>query len=118
MTYGSVRVTGSWWKVPPVVANPPLLLSSVAYACPSLAFCSCGGLDRQTFGTEGRRRRVVAAPQFHENHVLTETFAFNLLMGRRWPPQPEDIEAAEACAASSGSVTCLPVCRLACCNGR
>jgi ATP-binding cassette, subfamily B, bacterial len=40
-------------------------------------------------------RRVVAAPQFHENHVLTETFAFNLLMGRHWPAQPEDIEVAE-----------------------
>jgi ATP-binding cassette, subfamily B, bacterial len=53
------------------------------------------GLDRQTLGTEGWRRQVVAAPQFHENHVLTETFAFNLLMGRRWPPQPEDLEAAE-----------------------
>jgi hypothetical protein len=33
----------------------------------------------------GNRRRVVSAPQFHENHVLTETFAFNLLMGRGWP---------------------------------
>jgi ATP-binding cassette subfamily B protein len=54
-----------------------------------------GGLDRQTLGAEGWRRRVVAAPQFHENHVLTETFAFNLLMGRRWPPQPGDVEAAE-----------------------
>ena len=38
---------------------------------------------------------MVAAPQFHDNHVLTETFAFNLLMGRRWPPQSEDVEAAE-----------------------
>ena len=53
------------------------------------------GLDRHTLGAEGWRRRVVAAPQFHENHVLTETFAFNLLMGRRWPPQPADVEAAE-----------------------
>ncbi len=53
------------------------------------------GLDRQTLGTEGWRRQVVAAPQFHENHVLTETFAFNLLMGRCWPPHPEDVEAAE-----------------------
>ena len=41
------------------------------------------GLDRQTLGTENRRRQVSAAPQFHENHVLTGTFAFNLLMGRR-----------------------------------
>src|SRR5262249_46462306 len=39
------------------------------------------GLDRQTLGAEGWRKLVVSAPQFHENHVLTGTFAFNLLMG-------------------------------------
>ena len=60
------------------------------------------GLDRQTLGSEGWRRRVVAAPQFHENHVLTETFAFNLLMGRRWPPQSEDVEAAESLCRELG----------------
>ena len=49
------------------------------------------GLDRQTLGSEGWRRRVVAAPQFHENYVFTETLAFNLLMGRGWPPQPHDL---------------------------
>jgi ATP-binding cassette subfamily B protein len=27
--------------------------------------------------------------------VLTETFAFNVFMGRSWPPQPADVEAAE-----------------------
>ena len=52
------------------------------------------GLDRQSLGAWGWRQRIVAAPQFHENHVLTGTFAFNLLMGRRWPPRPEDIDAA------------------------
>jgi ATP-binding cassette subfamily B protein len=41
------------------------------------------GLDRQTLGAAGWRRRLVAAPQFHETHVLAETFAFTLLMGRR-----------------------------------
>jgi ATP-binding cassette subfamily B protein len=60
------------------------------------------GLNRQTLGAEGWRRRVVAAPQFHENHVLTETFAFNLLMGRRWPPQPADVEAAESICRELG----------------
>ena len=56
------------------------------------------GLDRQTLGEQGWRQRVVSAPQFHENHVLTETFAFNLLMGRRWPPREEDMrEASEIC---------------------
>lgn len=60
------------------------------------------GLDRQTLGSAGWRRRVVAAPQFHENHVLTGTFAFNLLMGRRWPPQPGDVEEAEALCRELG----------------
>ena len=56
------------------------------------------GLDQQTLGTETWRRKLVSAPQFHENHVLTETFAFNLLMGRAWPPRPEDLaEAEEIC---------------------
>ena len=56
------------------------------------------GLDLGTVGTARWRRRVVAAPQFHENHVLTETFAFNLLLGRRWPPEAEDLaEAAAVC---------------------
>jgi ATP-binding cassette, subfamily B, bacterial len=54
------------------------------------------GLDRATVGADEWRRRVVAAPQFHENHVFTETVAFNLLMGRRWPPRPEDLKLAEA----------------------
>ena len=54
------------------------------------------GLDRQTLGAMGWQRHVVAAPQFHDNHVFTGTFAFNLLMGRRWPLHPEDIGEAEA----------------------
>ena len=53
------------------------------------------GLDRQTLGADGWRGQVTTAPQFHENHVLTETFAFNALMGRGWPPAPGDIPEAE-----------------------
>jgi len=60
------------------------------------------GFDRPTMGTDEWRHRVVVAPQFHENHVLTETFAFNLLMGRRWPPLPEDLEEAEAICRELG----------------
>ncbi|HET9627328.1 MAG TPA: ABC transporter ATP-binding protein [Kofleriaceae bacterium] len=47
------------------------------------------GLDRATFGTSGWRRRVTAAPQFHENHILSGTFAYNLLLGREWPTSNE-----------------------------
>lgn len=60
------------------------------------------GLDRQTLGSQGWRRRVAAAPQFHENHVLTGTFAFNLLMGRRWPAEAEDLREAEVICRELG----------------
>jgi ABC-type multidrug transport system fused ATPase/permease subunit len=60
------------------------------------------GLDLPTLGADGWRQRVVAAPQFHENHVLTGTFAFNLLLGRRWPPQPSDVQEAEVVCRELG----------------
>lgn len=56
------------------------------------------GLDQHTLGGRTWRRRIAATPQFHENHVFTESFAFNLLMGRRWPPTADDMrEAREVC---------------------
>jgi ATP-binding cassette subfamily B protein len=60
------------------------------------------GLDRMTLGSTGWRRRVVFAPQFHENHVLGNTFMFNLLMGRRWPPRQEDVELAQTLCEELG----------------
>jgi ATP-binding cassette subfamily B protein len=60
------------------------------------------GLDWHTLGAEGWRRCVVGVPQFHENHVFTDTFAFNLLMGRRWPAQPEDMQQAETLCRALG----------------
>ncbi|MHC4461860.1 MAG: ATP-binding cassette domain-containing protein [Planctomycetota bacterium] len=60
------------------------------------------GLDRQTLGETAWRRRIIMAPQFHENHVLTGTLAFNLLMGRCWPPRPEDLEEARGVCESLG----------------
>jgi ATP-binding cassette, subfamily B, bacterial len=60
------------------------------------------GLDKQTLGQEGWRARVVAAPQFHENHVFASSFAFNLLMGRAWPPQQADLDLAETICVELG----------------
>jgi ATP-binding cassette subfamily B protein len=60
------------------------------------------GLDIHTLGHERWRKSVAAAPQFHENHIVTETLAFNLLMARGWPPQPGDIEEAEAVCRELG----------------
>ena len=53
------------------------------------------GLDQQTMGHDNWHQRIVAAPQFYENHILTETVAFNLLLGRRWPPTEQDLSEAK-----------------------
>lgn len=58
------------------------------------------GRTEEEIGERLWRKRIVAAPQFHENHIFTETFAFNLLLGRRWPPTLEDLQKAkEICTA-------------------
>jgi ABC-type bacteriocin/lantibiotic exporter with double-glycine peptidase domain len=60
------------------------------------------GLDRATFGLAGWRRRVTAAPQFHENHVLTGSFGYNLLLGREWPVSAASREEALAICRELG----------------
>jgi ATP-binding cassette subfamily B protein len=69
---------------------------------PAAGLVLLDGFDRRSLGAEAWRRRVALAPQFHENHVFTETFAFNLLMGRRWPPTPADLDAATAVCREIG----------------
>ncbi|WP_120528253.1 ATP-binding cassette domain-containing protein [Corallococcus exercitus] len=60
------------------------------------------GLDHATLGLRGWRRRIVLVPQFHENHVLTGAFAFNLLMGRSWPANAQDLREAESLCQELG----------------
>jgi ATP-binding cassette subfamily B protein len=68
----------------------------VALRAPQFGLLLVGGLDRRTLGAEGWRRRIASSPQFHENHVITGTFAFNLLMSRPdWPPSTEDVALIE-----------------------
>ena len=62
---------------------------------PSSGLILAGGLDRFTLGEQGWRKRVATAPQFHDNYIFSETLAFNLLLGRPWPPYRADLEAAE-----------------------
>jgi ATP-binding cassette subfamily B protein len=69
---------------------------------PSSGLLLFGSLDRQSIGSEGWTRRITSAPQFNENHVFSETFAFNLLMGRRWPPVGADLDDAEAICRELG----------------
>jgi ATP-binding cassette subfamily B protein len=60
------------------------------------------GMDQYTLGEIEWRHRIAAAPQFHENYILTETLAFNLLMGRRWPPTAADMEEADTVCRELG----------------
>jgi ATP-binding cassette subfamily B protein len=69
------------------------LLSALRKPTSGLMFLK--GLDLTTWGSRLWRKHVAAAPQFHENRVLSATFAFNLLMGRDWPPTPDDLREAE-----------------------
>ncbi|MES1210269.1 MAG: ATP-binding cassette domain-containing protein, partial [Pseudomonadota bacterium] len=54
------------------------------------------GVEQAALGADRWRARVGGAPQFHENHVFSASLAFNLLLGRAWPPRQEDIAEAEA----------------------
>jgi ABC-type bacteriocin/lantibiotic exporter with double-glycine peptidase domain len=60
------------------------------------------GIDRQTLGASAWRRRVVAVPQFHENHIFVGTLAFNLLMGAEWPPTQADVDRADVMCRALG----------------
>jgi ATP-binding cassette subfamily B protein len=48
------------------------------------------------------RARVVAVPELDDNHVFAESLAWNLLLGRAWPPGARDLEEAEDVARSLG----------------
>ena len=42
------------------------------------------------------------APQYHENHIFTDSLAFNLLLGRQWPPSEKDWADAETVCRELG----------------
>ena len=69
---------------------------------PSEGMLTSGGLDRAALGSASWRKRVAAAPQYHENHVLAGSFLFNVLMARVWPPTREDIQEAETVCRELG----------------
>ncbi len=61
-----------------------------------------GGVDRHIAGMKYWRSLVCYVPQIGNNHVLTETFAFNLLLGRAWPPTVQDLDDARTVACDLG----------------
>ena len=59
------------------------------------------GLDRHTLG-DSWHALATEAPQFHDNHVLTGTLAFNLLMGRNWPAAAAELQEAQTLCEELG----------------
>lgn len=79
-----------------------VLLTSPSGGGKSTLLSLVNGLRKPSAGTLTLDGRVATAPQFHENHVFTESFAFNLVMGRAWPPSGEDLREAEALCRELG----------------
>jgi ATP-binding cassette subfamily B protein len=79
-----------------------VLLTSPSGGGKSTLVSLMNGLRKPSGGTILRGGRVATAPQFHENHVFTESFAFNLVMGRAWPPSGADLKEAEALCRELG----------------
>jgi len=79
-----------------------VLLTSPSGGGKSTLVSLMNGLRKPSRGTLILEGRVATAPQFHENHVFTESFAFNLLMGRVWPPSGADLREAEALCRELG----------------
>jgi ATP-binding cassette subfamily B protein len=68
---------------------------------PTSGLLLLNGLDRHTLG-ESWHRLATEAPQFHENHILSGTVGFNLLMGRNWPASNAELDEAEALCRDLG----------------
>ena len=51
---------------------------------------------------KGSRDSSLEDSQVLPNHVFSGTIAFNLLLGRRWPPLPEDLAQAETLCRTLG----------------
>jgi ATP-binding cassette subfamily B protein len=66
----------------------------VGLRTPQAGLLLLGGLDRHTTGDDWHRL-ATEAPQFHENHILSGSLAFNLLLGREWPGPAADLAEAE-----------------------
>ncbi|MGR9105697.1 MAG: ATP-binding cassette domain-containing protein [Gammaproteobacteria bacterium] len=69
---------------------------------PDSGLLMLNGLDKSAWGIQAWRKTVAAAPQFHENYIFSAPFIFNVLIGRRWPPNESDLRDAEAVCRGLG----------------
>lgn len=74
---------------------------------PESGLVMVAGYDQHTLNREAWRTVVATAPQYHENHIFSHTLAFNLLLGRQWPPTAADLEEVTAVCAELGLSTLI-----------
>lgn len=74
---------------------------------PASGFVLAGGLDRFTLGDFAWRQRIALAPQYHENHILSASLGFNLLLARPYPHSPDDYAEATALCYELGLETLI-----------
>lgn len=91
-----------WLAGPTGVGKSTLASLMVGLREPQAGLLMLYGLDHHTLSPESWRRHIALVPQFADNHVLNETLAFNLLLGRRWPPSPQDLMEAETICRELG----------------
>lgn len=84
-----------WLVVGPSGAGKSTLASvAAAIITPRHGAVLLHGLDLATVGRLQWNHRVAWIPQYHDNHVLSGTLLFNLLLGRTWPPERKDMQDA------------------------
>jgi ATP-binding cassette subfamily B protein len=60
------------------------------------------GLDLSSLGEAPWRRAVVLAPQFHDNHIFSQSLLFNLRLGCAWPADAAAVEETQALCEEIG----------------
>lgn len=59
------------------------------------------GYDHDVLTDEDFPALIAGAPQFHENHIFSDTLAFNLLI-HKWPATPREIDEARSLCVELG----------------
>jgi ATP-binding cassette subfamily B protein len=79
-----------------------ILLQGPSGAGKSTLAAVLAGLRAPSHGTVIGAQQVTVAPQFHENYLVSASLAFNLLLGRRWPPTTTDLREAQTLCEELG----------------
>ena len=88
---------GERWRVTGAAGSGRSSLAAVLLGLlrPDQGELAIAGLDLASLGPERWRRWVAGQPAAEQDHLLGGSLAFNLLLGRGWPPSASDLAGAE-----------------------